>query len=55
MKAWEKKQNFERLVMRNAEIRKQISDDALKNLFDLSPYFRHIDTIFSRVFAEEKN
>jgi adenylosuccinate lyase len=52
MQAWEKKKNFEELIMNDREIRKTLTQAEIKACFDLIYYLRRVDYIYKRVFAK---
>jgi len=51
MQAWKGKKNFKDLVVNDPDMAKYLKTEAVEELFDLKVHLRHIDTIFSRVFA----
>ncbi len=50
--SWEKKQDFFEQVVKDGEIRRYISLEELRALFDLDVYIRYVDLIFKRVFKD---
>lgn len=51
LRAWEEGRPFEGLVRANPDMAARLSSERLDELFDLSYFFRHVDLIYSRVFA----
>ena len=53
MKVWESDGELSllRLLKDDPEVSHKLSDDELEALFDLDYHFKHVDTIFSRVFG----
>ncbi len=51
MKAWKNGRDFQELVQNDQEIRKCLTGDEIKEVFDLRHQLRHVDTIFARVFG----
>jgi adenylosuccinate lyase len=47
--AWEKKTDFQVLLLRDREIRKYLEEKELKVLFDPNYYLRNIDVVFTRL------
>jgi adenylosuccinate lyase len=52
MAAWRGEGRFADLLKRDPEIASRLDPEAIDRLFDLSYHFKHIDTIFRRVFGE---
>jgi len=52
MPVWRGEGNFLELLKRDAEVKARLSDKELESLFDLAYHFKHVDTIFARVFGE---
>jgi adenylosuccinate lyase len=52
MKVWEGKGDFLTLLKGDADVRAKLSDAEIEANFDLDRHFRHVDTIFARVFGE---
>jgi adenylosuccinate lyase len=52
MPVWEGTGNFLDLLKKDTEVTGRISETELDDLFDLDHHFRHVDTIFARVFGE---
>jgi adenylosuccinate lyase len=53
MKVWESDGALSLLDLLKAdrEVTERLSDDELNSLFDLEYHFKHVDTIFARVFG----
>lgn len=51
MKVWSEKLDFFELLSRDEDVKKAMSLEKLKELFDLSFYCKNVDHIFSKVFA----
>ncbi len=54
MKVWRGEGAFADLLMADPDVRPHITDAELSDLFDLSYHFKHLDTLFDRVFEEPK-
>jgi adenylosuccinate lyase len=52
MAAWRGEGRFADLLKRDPEIASRLDPEAIDRLFDLAYHFKHIDTIFRRVFGE---
>jgi adenylosuccinate lyase len=52
MQAWQGEGDFLALLMADNDVRKHLSAAELKENFDLGYHFKHVDTIFERVFGE---
>src|SRR3982074_2948460 len=52
MKVWGGESDFLSLLKADKDVRKHLSEAELKANFDLAYHFKHIDTIFKRVFAK---
>jgi len=50
MESWKKGQDFQKILIRDKEVRKHLSSKEIKDLFSLEPYLKNIDYIFKRVF-----
>ena len=53
MKVWRGEGRFLDLLKADADVRPRLTDAELSELFDDAYHFKHVDTIFSRVFGEE--
>ncbi|MFW0776566.1 MAG: adenylosuccinate lyase [Rickettsiales bacterium] len=51
MKVWEEKTNLIDELSADADVTKHLSEDKLKELFDLKYHTKNVDTIFKRVFG----
>jgi adenylosuccinate lyase len=54
MKVWRGEGAFADLLMADPDVRPHLTDAELSDLFDLSYHFKHLDTLFDRVFEEPK-
>jgi adenylosuccinate lyase len=52
MRAWQGEGDFLALLMADNDVRKHLSAAELKENFDLGYHFKHVDTIFERVFGQ---
>jgi adenylosuccinate lyase len=50
MPVWRGEGDFQTLLKQDAEVRKYLSDAEISQQFDLGYHFKHVDTIFRRVF-----
>jgi adenylosuccinate lyase len=53
MKAWRGEGDFQTMLAADPTVRKHLSEAELKANFDLGYHLKHVDTIFSRVFAAD--
>ena len=51
MKVWRGEGNFKALLQNDPDVKKYLSDAEIAEKFDLGYHFKHVDTIFKRVFA----
>ena len=51
MRVWESGQEFEGLIIEDQEIRKYLTENEIKEIFDLDYHIKHVDDIFERVFG----
>jgi adenylosuccinate lyase len=51
MKVWSGEANFLSLLKADKDVRAKLTDKELEANFDLDHHFRHVDTIFKRVFG----
>ena len=51
MKVWEKGADFLEELLGDAEVRAALTEEEIREKFDLGYHTKHVDTIFSRVFA----
>jgi adenylosuccinate lyase len=52
MKVWEKGADFLEELLGDAEVRAALSEEEIREKFDLGYHTKHVDTIFRRVFGE---
>jgi adenylosuccinate lyase len=52
MPVWRGEGEFQALLKKDAEVKKYLSDAEIEQQFDLGYHFKHVDTIFQRVFGE---
>ena len=52
MPVWRGEGDFQALLKEDTEVRKYLSDTEISEQFDLGHHFKHVDTIFKRVFGE---
>ncbi len=52
MPVWHGQGNFLDLLKKDPEVTRAIPESELESFFDLGHHFRHVDTIFARVFGE---
>ena len=51
MKVWRGEGNFKALLQNDPDVKKYLSDAEIAEKFDLGYHFKHVDTIFKRVFG----
>jgi adenylosuccinate lyase len=51
MKVWEAGKDFREELLADSEVRTYLSAEEIDGAFDLSYHFKHVDTIFTRVFG----
>ncbi|MHC1697880.1 MAG: adenylosuccinate lyase [Geobacteraceae bacterium] len=51
MKVWEEGRDFREELLGDSEVRSYLSSEEIDNAFDLAYHFKHVDTIFTRVFG----
>ena len=51
MPVWRGEGDFMSLLKADADVKKHLSDAEIEEQFDLGYHFKHVDTIFSRVFG----
>ena len=54
MKVWNEGGDFLAALLADKDVRKALSEDAVRAQFDLGYHTKHVDTIFKRVFGEAK-
>lgn len=52
MPVWRGEGNFLDLLKKDTEVNTKLTDAELESLFDLGYHYKHVDTIFARVFGE---
>ena len=52
MESWKTGASYRDLLKNDAEIVSNLGEDGIDALFDLDQHFRHVDTIFARLFAD---
>ncbi|RQW77666.1 MAG: adenylosuccinate lyase [Geobacter sp.] len=52
MKVWEEGKDFQTELLNDAEVRGYLSEQEIREAFDLGYHLKHVDTIFTRVFGE---
>ena len=53
MKVWEKGADFLEELLADKDVRAALSEDAIRENFDLGYHTKHVDTIFKRVFGKD--
>ncbi|MDB5548183.1 MAG: adenylosuccinate lyase, partial [Tardiphaga sp.] len=51
MPVWRGEGDFLALLKADADVKKHLSDAEIEEQFDLGYHFKHVDTIFARVFG----
>ena len=52
MESWKTGASYRDLLKNDAEVVSNLGEDGIDALFDLDQHFRHVDTIFARVFDD---
>src|ERR1700754_3634769 len=52
MPVWRGEGDFQALLKKDPDVKKYLTDDEIAEQFDLGYHFKHVDTIFKRVFGE---
>lgn len=52
MKVWEEKKDLMEELLNDADVRALLSEQDIREAFDLAYHLKHVDTIFARVFGE---
>ena len=52
MKVWEQGKDFLEELLADAEVRAALSENAIREKFDIGYHTKHVDTIFARVFGQ---
>ena len=55
MPVWRGDGDFQTLLKKDAGVKQYLSDPEISEQFDLDYHFKHVDTIFKRVFGEKLN
>jgi len=53
MKVWRGEGDFLAFLMADPDVSARLTDEDLEGMFDEAYHFKHVDTIFERVFGEE--
>jgi adenylosuccinate lyase len=53
MRVWQEGGSYLDLLKSDEDVRAHLDDAELESLFDLDQHFRHVDTIFDRVFTDQ--
>ncbi|MVA97352.1 adenylosuccinate lyase [Nitratireductor sp. CAU 1489] len=53
MKVWEQGKDFLEELLADAEVRAALSEDEIREKFDIGYHTKHVDTIFARVFGRD--
>ncbi|MCK0166064.1 adenylosuccinate lyase [Jannaschia sp. S6380] len=53
MKVWEQGADFQTELLADADVRAALSEDEIREKFDLGYHTKHVDTIFDRVFGAD--
>ncbi len=53
MPVWRGEGDFQSLLKKDADVKKYMSDKEIEEQFDLAYHFKHVDTIFRRVFGQD--
>ena len=52
MPVWRGECDFQSLLKKDPDVKKYLTDADIEEQFDLGYLFKHVDTIFKRVFGE---
>ena len=52
MKVWEEDRDFMTELLADDDVRAVLSEDEIREKFDLGYHTKHVDTIFARVFGD---
>jgi adenylosuccinate lyase len=55
MPVWRGEGDFQTLLKKDPDVKKHLTDAEIEEQFDLGYHFKHVDTIFRRVFGEQLN
>ena len=50
MKVWEEDKDFQTELLADREVMKVLSEEEVREKFDIGYHTKHVDTIFKRVF-----
>jgi len=53
MRAWQEGISFQQLLMQDDDVRKYLSEDELRDVFQIENFLKNVDVIFKRVFGEQ--
>jgi adenylosuccinate lyase len=53
MKVWTEKKDLATELINDPDVRGYLSEEEIRDAFDLGYHLKHVDTIFNRVFGEE--
>ena len=53
MRSWQEGVPFMNLLLKDEEVRKYLTEDEIKSIFDLNYYTRNLDYIYERVFRDD--
>jgi adenylosuccinate lyase len=51
MKVWEEGKDFQAELIADADVREHLSEEEIREAFDMNYHLKHVDTIFMRVFG----
>jgi adenylosuccinate lyase len=51
MKVWEEGKDFQAELIADADVREHLSEEEIREAFDMNYHLKHVDTIFKRVFG----
>jgi len=51
MRVWKEGVDLKTLLIKDANIRKYLNEEEIKEIFDFKRHLRHVETIFSRIFG----
>ncbi len=51
MKVWEEGKDFQAELIADADVREHLSEEEIREAFDMNYHLKHVDTIFTRVFG----
>ena len=53
MKVWEQKKDLQEELQNDPDVRALLTEDDIRDSFDLQYHLKHVDTIFARVFGDQ--